>query len=477
MISLAEQCNRVIRTNWFAPILLLLLGILICTSAYFNQTWEGGADNYWHFYFSKYAFQFPQFFLHHWGKPIFILLTSPIAQLGFYAVTIFNVCCGLLSAYIVYRWSQILKYTVPHWAILLVIMAPMYLATMQSSLTEPLFSLLVLLSAFLIFKENFFIGALLSSTLMYSRSEGLFILLIFIAYYVLRKKFKYLPLFAFSFLIYSLAGLFSGHDFLWYFTENPYRVQSPYGHGTWYHFFTRYDFTFGGPFLLMMLIGLFLIIRKVKWNRNEFFESKEVKLLFLAFIPSLCFFLFHVYAWYTGKFASAGVDRVMASVIPLSAVIAMSGMDLIGRVRFFLLRNAILLLFFGFLWNAAFKQFSYPLKASDSNIAEKEAVNWFMSVRKPNSTIFYANPEFVFYANYDPFDKSNRECFAFPSNSCIPLDIKGKYYYIWDSDFSEFSCGKKLSDLENCAELIKMKEFRGGDKFHLVIFESKDSIE
>ena len=96
MNTLLQKWNALVAQKWVIYFLLLALGIVIAAVDYRNEMWEGSADNYWHYYFSKYAFQFPKYFLHHWGKPVFILATCVVTQFGFYALTLFNIVCGLL---------------------------------------------------------------------------------------------------------------------------------------------------------------------------------------------------------------------------------------------------------------------------------------------------------------------------------------------------------------------------------------------
>ncbi|MBK9284302.1 MAG: hypothetical protein IPM51_08250 [Sphingobacteriaceae bacterium] len=476
MNSFWLKCRSFVNSKYFALLIILIIAIPVCIVAKKNVIWLGDADNYWHYYFSKYAFQFPKFFLHHWGKPFFILLTAPVSHFGFYALNLFNILCGLSSAYLLFKWSKLLNYRFAFFAIILLMAAPIYLSAVQSALTEPLFSFILLASSFLFFKEKYFWGALLASTLMYTRTEGLLIMPIYAFYLLIRKEWKYIPLLATTFIIYSFIGLLAGRGFLWYFTENPYNPVSPYGHGTWNHFIIRYDYSFGLPLLLLFFIGLFIIIGKMVLNKDYIFwkaKSNEFKIFCLAFVPSLTFFAFHAYAWYAGKYASAGLERVMASIVPLVVIVAMGGVNILASIRFNLIRIPLFMVYFYFLQDATFLHFSYPTTAYGAEKVEMEAAQWFTKIREPGSKIYYAHPAFVFYADYNPFDEDNKECFGFPNSNCIPYEGNQKFYYIWDSWFCESSCGNKLSDIENCPNLKKMREFKDGDLFHLVFFESK----
>jgi len=461
--------------NYFAYLLILLIGISIATLANFNEVCLGGPDNYWHYYFSKYAFQYPKFFLHHWGKPFFILLSAPVSQLGFYALNIFNIICGLLSALLAYNWCKKLNLGYSFMAIVIVMFTPIYFTAIQSALTEPLFSLLLIYSAYLLFFEKYLWGTMVASTLMYARSEGIFIILIFAIYLIISGKYKYIPLLATAFLAYSFIGFFSGHDFLWYFSENPYKAVSPYGHGTWMHFISSYKSVFGKTFYLLFLIGFVILMTKIVRTKQYYFwkeRGTEFKIFCLVFVPSLMFFIFHVYEWAQGKYASAGELRVMACIIPLASVITMFGINLIHRLKFPFIRIVFLMIIIQSIFHYTFKNYQYPAKAQGSEKAEIQAAEWFKTYRKPNSLIYYAHPGIIFHCDYNPFDLNNKECFSFGDVNSDTLYKNRKCYYIWDSQFSEFSCQTKLADIENNKAFTKIKEFNV-DYFKLVFFESK----
>ncbi|MFN8145752.1 MAG: hypothetical protein U0073_15120 [Bacteroidia bacterium] len=456
--------------------LLLVLGVFISWIAYYNEIWEGGGDNPWHYYFSRYAPTYPKYFLHHWGKPVFILFSTCFSQFGFYGLNIFNILCGLGSAYVTYKYCRLLNYTPSWFAILLVLFGPVYFLVLQTGLTEPLFSLLLISTSYLLFKEKYIAATIIGSMLMYSRTEGIFIILLFAFYLLITSKWKYIPLLGFSFIIYSLIGKLAGKDFLWFFTENPYKAASVYGHGPWNYFFKRYDYIFGLPHLILMLSGIALLIFAIFKNKEVYranTEKKHLKIFFLVFIPAFCFFFFHVYAWAMGKFASAGLERVMAGIIPLTTILCMHTIHYLynfSKNRY--LQGAVWLVIGYFIISATFKNYSYPLKTFGSEAVERKASEWFKQYRKPNSIIYYAHVSIVFYCDYDPFSEENKECFSFPSDWNLPKDKT--IYYVWDSGFTVQSCNMKLEDLARHPEFKQIKEF-GDKEFNIKFFELNPS--
>ena len=75
-------------SNYFFIFLLFVSSCVLIYFSYYNEICEGGPDNIWHYYFSKYALTYPDFFLHHWGKPLFIILSTWFAQFGFFGMKV-----------------------------------------------------------------------------------------------------------------------------------------------------------------------------------------------------------------------------------------------------------------------------------------------------------------------------------------------------------------------------------------------------
>ena len=458
--------------------LLVFLLILFCFSVLFyfapkNEFCEGGADNYWHYFFSKYSYNYPDFFLHHWGKPLFILLSGPFAQFGFTGIKVFNITCGILSSLVCYRFCKDLGLKHSWIVIPILIFTPVYFLVLQTALTEPLFSLILIFSSYLLYKESFLAGSIVASFLIFSRTEGLFIVLYYSSYLLVAGKWKYIPLLASGFVTYAFIGLFSGHNFLWFFTEMPYSVESPYGRGEWKHFFRYYKNIWGEPHLILLLLGIIILAVNIIKNKElNIFKniSNNVKIVLLILTPALLFLVFHVVAWKFGKFGSAGLERVFAAIIPCSAILCVYAINIIAKLK--LPKWTFYLGIAGYLFlvvSYPFNLYHFPLKAVADEKVEREAAEWFTKNRKPDHIIYYAHPAIVFYADLNPFDKvNNRECFAYHKDCAI--EKTKPFYYFWDSAFSEFSCNTSTKDLESCPGMTRIKEFKA-DNFQLYIYE------
>ncbi|MES2565277.1 MAG: hypothetical protein V4565_00320 [Bacteroidota bacterium] len=458
--------------------LLFLITLFVSASlllyfAYHNEICEGGPDNVWHYYFSKYALQYPDFFLHHWGKPLFILLSTGFAQFGFFGIKVFNVMCGLASAVVVYKILIHLNIRYAWISAALLLFSPIYFITLQSALTEPLFSLMLITAVYLYLTDKLTLATCLLSFLIFSRSEGMFIIICFAAYLVIIKQWMRLPLLLMGFVIYAIVGYLMGHDFLWYFTENPYQYESPYGHGHYTDILKRYESIWGLSFLIVLCIASIFLLYKFFIQKQYMFWkpiNETSKIMYLVFIPSAIFLGFHLYVWHNGLCGSAGLERVLASVIPCYVVLTFWAFDKLVFSRFPKFLSILLIgSFFYYHVQTPFKVLSYPLKAWGGDKCELDAAVWFKTIMPKQCVIYYAYPNIVLHLDRDPFDKNlNREQMQFHKDcsgeSSLPT------FFFWDSMFSEFSFGVKPIDVENC-NYKKIQEFTDGGDFRLIVYE------
>jgi len=257
--------------KYLVPAILLILFIAYAILAFISDGTHGGADDIGHYRRSRYAFQFPEFFLYHWGKPFFTALSSPFAQLGFKGIRIFNVLAGTLAAYFTYRTALLLKFKYPVLAIFLIISSPLYTVLMLSGMTEILGSLVLILSIFLFFKKKYIWSAVVLSFMPFVRNEAMVILPLFFIALVWLKQWKAIPFLAFGFIFYSIVGGFYYDDFLWVVNEMPYRgnAQGIYGSGELLHYVKASKYIVGLPLAVLIPAGL------IVWLLDPFLKPKE----------------------------------------------------------------------------------------------------------------------------------------------------------------------------------------------------------
>jgi Gpi18-like mannosyltransferase len=205
----------------------LVLALLLITTSVFiyisiiSKGVYAGADNFIHYRLSRYSFSYPQFFLDHWGKPLFTLLSSPFSQFGFNGLKIFNVLTGCSTGFLAYKISRQLGYKNAVLAMIFTFFMPMFFIMMFTGMTEILFSFVTILSVYLFLKEHYIAAAIAISFLPFARTEGIAVIPCFFLALLYLKKYKAILFLGFGVLAYSLVGGFYYHDFFWVVTKMP----------------------------------------------------------------------------------------------------------------------------------------------------------------------------------------------------------------------------------------------------------------
>ena len=152
-----------------------LLGALIALDlvlVMLNKSTYDSGDSILHFLQSKQALSYPRYFMDHWAKPLFVLLSCGFSHFGWWGMKLFNSLCILLSTY--YAALLFKKYGLPQWfAILLCFSAPAFFLVQSSGLTEPLFTLFLTASVYYLHTDNNRLAGGILSFLPFVRSEGL----------------------------------------------------------------------------------------------------------------------------------------------------------------------------------------------------------------------------------------------------------------------------------------------------------------
>ena len=440
------------------PVLGIWFTLLCFIAVYTNGTGDSG-DSVQHYLFSKYAFKYPELFLHHWAKPVFVLLSAPFAQFGFVGMKIFNCLLAVLTGYFTYQSSKRLQLKHPILALLFLFFAPLYFTLTFSGLTEPLFAFLLILPIYLILREKVLLSAIIISFLPFVRSEGLIIVGVFAFYFFIKKNYKLLPWLASGHVFYGLVGFIYYQDLLWVVNKIPYAsLGSPYGSGEWYDFFIKINYTIGIPLYLLLIAGVVYIV-------VTFFKSKERKgrtsyqaELLLIYGSFAAFFVAHSAFWYLGIFNSMGLKRVLIGVMPLIAIIALNGFNLITsenlikkKMARYILRGMLVVYVIGFPFtpNPAAVQWDTELTLSPDQIFINEIAE-IVKKDYPGYKLYYSHPYVSSALNLDHFDTTLH---ADLINFHHGIDLPQKYLVIWDDWFSVIENGVTLETLRRNNEL------------------------
>ncbi|MFY0643621.1 MAG: hypothetical protein JXR19_04075 [Bacteroidia bacterium] len=313
--------DKITPREWLIWLAILIIDLALVLNI--DSTYDSG-DSVLHFLYSSQAFEYPKYLMDHWAKPVFVLLSAPFAQLGWWGMQFFNSLCILGSSFFLFQLFK--SYHLKSWlAVLLTFSAPLYFLVQSSGLTEPLFALFLTASIYYLKKDQLWLSLVLLSFLPFVRSEGWIIAPIVIIYLISLKKFKWIPILLIGTVVYGIIGHFYYDDFLWMFNQNPYSgAEEKYGSGNWLHFFNQLPYVIGIPLFTLVLIGLYDGFYRAVRSQMSLHE------FFLIYGIALGYFMAHTVFWAEGLFHSFGLNRVLIVIIPLFAFIAYRGIERIA---------------------------------------------------------------------------------------------------------------------------------------------------
>lgn len=417
-------------------------------------------DGIMHFFYAEAAFEKPEFFLHHWGKPFFILLAAPFAQVGFNGVVVFNCCVFALTVFTGYKILD--KLGVNPWIQLLfplLILLPIDTSiTILGGLTEPLFNLALVVSLYLLLQKRYFWFALLVSFLPFMRSEGQLPVVLALLLLLYNQSYKNLPVLFSGFVLYGIIGVFVYHDFWWYFTKSPYQMDNGiYGKGNWTDYVFAYDQYLGKAALLVVGVGLlrllFLLVKK-KWR------EAQLELAFFAFGTFFGVLFLHSYFWATGQNGSLGLTRIATQGMPITVLVSLyyAANFHIVSPKFTRLISWGLALVCIYLLST---QKRYPIQSNGMERQLIAAANFLKPYAKSSSTLYYHFPLFAFQFGSNPF-LNDQKC-QFYAGSNLEKDLRTRFkpgdLLIRDSHFGPREAKLKLDKLRKFPELVLVKAY------------------
>lgn len=422
----------------------------------FDGTADSG-DSVQHYLIARYAFQHPRLFFDHWGKPFFVLLSAPFAQLGFTGMKLFNLLAAAGSAWLVALCCRRLGYAHAAGAGLLFICAPYSFELIFSGLTEHLFGLVLILGVYLVLAGRTAWAVVLVSFLPFVRSEGLVIMGMWGLYLLMERQWKVLPLLLAGHVVYALAGAWAHGSLLWVFNKIPYATpESVYGAGAFFHFAEQLFYVIGPVLYGLLVLGILEMIIRRKATGEEWW---------LILGGFLAYFTAHTLFWYFGIFNSMGLKRVLVAVMPLVAILGLRGLNFVlswaeGRKRLqqgllFLLLAAVVA--FPFTKNKAAIDWpnDFTLKA-DQQLAQEVAVFIRQAgIRTDSTTFFFSHPYLSIPLGLDYFrPELRRELDPNALQSLKPGDV-----VVWENWFAVVDKGVSLEALPEQYGLEVLRTF------------------
>ena len=471
-------------TGYIILIITFISGIIVILTT-FNSF--GGADNYSHYLLAHWGWKYPELLFDHWGKPVYTILSSPFAQFGMNGSRFFNLITGLATAFFIWKTAIKLKIKNHVLALIFVIFTPIYFSLMFASLTEVLFSLFLALAIYLFFHDKYIWSAIVISFIPIVRTEGIVLIPLFWMAYAFKREFLAIVFTLTGFFFVSTAGYFFMDEYWWLITKMPYKggTEDIYGSGSLLHFVNDSRGIFGYPIAYMLLIGLLISI--YNWTIKDKFRMKTSFFFFLLIVGSfVVFFSAHSYVWWKGVGNSLGLIRVIGSVTPLVALIALPAFNLIiyliGKIH----KPTSLVILSGLSIWIIILGFNTHRKGFKPGREQNEILKAAEYIKENNlhkHKIHYFNPFLITALDIDPYNHStsgkgviNKEN---PSTSIADSSI-----ILWDGHFGPNEGRLPLINLLNDKNLELIKTITpteyfttlGGNNYCIHIFRKTPKI-
>ena len=451
---------------------LIILGlcfIYLFTISLISKGLYGDTDSIGHYNIARYAFRHPWLFVDHWGKPLFTALSAPFAQFGLQGSIFFNIICGLLSAWLIYRIAKELnfKYALP--AIPFSLFAPIYMVTLFTSLTEILFSLVLVSGIYFFLKQKYILSAIIISLIPYARTEGLMFPAIFLLAFILARKLKAIPFLFTGFIIFSAAGYFHYHDFLWFFSAMPYSEKGSaiYGSGSFWYYMDRFHQLLGFPLTILAVLGMIWLGMLMFREKKPSFSSAWLTEYYLVPVSLVAFILVHSLLWWRGLMGVLASNRFMACIMPLCGLFAVAGFNFLFRYlgERKLLKNLLTMAIIGITLYVPYTLHQIPARLSANSEVMKAAANALMKIGYTGKRLLSFDPKLAFYLHEDPFNTA-KIYENLPYRQAKDFGMADSSFLIWDAHFGEFENKIYLQNMLNNPNFRIIDGFVPGKEFN-----------
>ena len=425
-------------------------------------------DGIVHFQISQYAFKYPENFFKHWGKPLFTLLSAPFAQLGYIGMIIFNLTVFSISSYFLFNTAKKLELPMAGLAPFILMSSMVYFKMVNAGMTEILMAALCIASIHYVVTQKYLLAAIIASMSIVARPESIVLIPLVAVLLAWQRQWRFIPWLSLGFIFFSLLGFFVADKSLgWIIAEDPYPLVSPYGSGDLTRFFGSLEHILGYFIFPLMAIGVTSFVRKLMARKYD----QEFQIGVISLLIVLLVMLLHTYLWWKGLKGSLGLIRVIASVIPLAALVSMMGLSALLRIRKVhpaTILFALPLLVLGDIhaYNIShLPRMEYPREKTILKVAE-----WY-SETQPQGKIAYYDPYFSFVLNLDPYDMDKAISLIYinkkdPTISLDPGDI-----ILWDSQYGPREVAMPKTSVTENKNIRVIKELKSQFNYEIIIAE------
>ena len=300
-------------------------------------------DAGYHYLFARWAWAEPGYFIGVWSRPLFTLLYSLPAQVGYPATKIFTLLISLATAWQTFCMARDVGMARAQLAVPLLLLQPAFFLLFSVTLTEPLFALLFVVALRLDYHRKKSAAAWVVSLLILVRPEGFFVCVVWAVRLLFGGdgneswlvRVGRVAILGIGVAVWWLCTLLVSGDPLWLAHNWP---------SDWQPFSKT---NLGGPFwwyvaILPLIVGPFFLPQFVRGLIDMF----RGRVLVAGLYSFLAIYLVHAIMYARGWFGDAGYPRYLVCVAPITALATLTGWN-----RFALLQRRVVT---GVLLSAAF---------------------------------------------------------------------------------------------------------------------------
>jgi hypothetical protein len=313
--------------SWQAIALLAFFAV-VCTALVVLYPDSSSADGGTHFLEARWAWRegHRSLLVDVWGRPLFTVLYSLPAQFGYRAGKLFTVALCIACAWQTWRTAQLLRFERAPLVIALLFLQPSFLMVSPDTMTEPLFTLVLIVALRLHLMGRVRIGAVIASLLPLARPEGPFLVALWGLWILFDRReerswWRRIPttfLLATGMLLWWLGALAITHDPLWIRHNAPWQwTSAAASRGSFWHYWSLRKEIFGAFLWVPLLAGMVALL---------------VRRRALTLVSAiLVIFLLHSTMWALGLLNTEGYARYITCTAPVLALVTLVGWNVFAN--------------------------------------------------------------------------------------------------------------------------------------------------
>lgn len=435
-----------------------------------------------HYLIAHFAPKHPHLFLDHWGKPLFTTLSAAFAQFGIKGVMVFNTLLYAATGWFLLAIAKNLELKFRWILPVILAFAPVYFQVVMGGLTEVLFAALLVIGTYFLQRNRFVLAALVFTFLPFARSEAYFVLPLVVLFFLAKKQWVSILLLGLAPLILSSLGWFVFNDFFWIINQNPYTGAAEiYGAGNFWRFADHANSVFGIAVFVLGTLGILWVVFSVVKTKRF---GKNSVLLFAAMAFCAVFFG-HSYFWWKGLFGSLGLLRVVATVLPFMALLALVAINKLVPAKWQKVGGSIA---FGVGVYTVINLWTFQPVAKKQSQPEKlikELAAWYKLPKNFTPNVCFLHPAIGYYLQLDPFDAGNTKLLWSVNKIAPSTDVRNGGLLIYDGartpnegnlSKEAFFADENLKQIARFAPEEPLKVMNNYD-FELIVFQKHIDAE